>query len=106
MKDTADRLASKLVRSRGHCERCGSTFLLEAAHIVPRRYEHTRFDPDNLLCLCKRCHVFFTGHPKDFRAYVGPDRWRALWDVAQSMAKPEHICDVVQRLRARLKECA
>ena len=53
----ADRRWAEYIRALGYCERCGdSTGPFEAAHIIRRRYQGTRCDPDNGWCLCKPCH--------------------------------------------------
>lgn len=61
-KRACDMLFSRLVRSRGRCERCGSTQNLQCAHIISRRYVQTRCDPRNAWCLCTRCHFYVDGH--------------------------------------------
>lgn len=37
---------------------------------MPRRYNATRTDLDNLLCLCYECHAYWTKHPNEFTDYV------------------------------------
>ena len=60
-KKRCDIEMSKLVREKGHCERCGSTENLQHHHIVGRRNLTLRYDIINGLCLCYRCH-FFQAH--------------------------------------------
>lgn len=56
-KGMADILFSRIVRSRGRCERCGrGDGPFETAHIVRRRYSATRCVEDNAWCLCGSCH--------------------------------------------------
>lgn len=69
-KAKADRLFSLIIRSRGACEACGRTENLQCAHIVSRRFSHTRCDEDNAFCLCARCHMHFTDHPVEFAEFV------------------------------------
>lgn len=53
----ADLLFSRIVRSRGKCERCGDTRgPFDTAHIVKRRYSATRCIEDNAWCLDRTCH--------------------------------------------------
>jgi hypothetical protein len=66
----ADKLFSLKIRSTGHCERCGSTFMLQCAHIVSRRYKQVRWNFNNALCLCSGCHVYFTHHPLEWEIWV------------------------------------
>jgi len=71
-KAKCDRLFSLIVRARGACENCGESRYaqLQTAHIISRRYSHTRCDLDNAYCLCAACHRAFTDHPVDFGAFV------------------------------------
>lgn len=59
IKKKCDVLVSTLVRKQGLCDRCGSTKNLQAAHIISRTYMATRFDLENLLCLCAGCHLYW-----------------------------------------------
>jgi hypothetical protein len=106
----ADKLFSQIIRSRGACENCGATgegAFLQCAHIISRRYANTRCDEDNALCLCARCHHFFTDHPVSFGAVIldriGFDAYADL--VRRSQASQRVIWnDVVQRLKLRAQE--
>jgi hypothetical protein len=69
-KKRADDVFSKLVRARGHCENCDSTRDLQCAHIISRRYAHTRTDLANAFCLCAKCHFRFTDWPLEFAGFV------------------------------------
>ena len=71
-KGKADRLFSWIVRARGACQNCSETRYaqLQTAHIISRRYSHTRCDPTNAYCLCARCHRYFTDHPPSFGEFV------------------------------------
>lgn len=79
----ADVAFSKMVRARdGRCQRCGSTYRLECAHIFGRGKPATRHDPENAVALCYLCHGWLDGHPNEketfFRAYMGGDTYEAL----------------------------
>jgi len=53
----ADTLFSRIIRSRGRCERCSIDIgPFHTAHIVRRRYSATRCVEDNAWCLCPSCH--------------------------------------------------
>lgn len=69
-KAKADKLFSELIRSRGRCERCGTTHNLQCAHIISRRFLATRCDPQNAVCLCAGCHHYMTDHPADWGRFV------------------------------------
>lgn len=66
----ATKLHSKIVRARGHCERCGGTDCLQAAHIVRRTYAWTRTDTMNAWCLCAACHFKVDNDARAFMLLV------------------------------------
>lgn len=74
----ADMLFSRLVRSRGACERCGKQGT-DTAHIVRRRYSATRCVEDNAWCLCRPCHVKVDGWPHEF-----------MWLVERTIGVPRY----------------
>jgi hypothetical protein len=87
----ADVLFSRLVRSRGRCERCDidPTFIaFDTAHIVRRRYSATRCVEDNAWCLCQSCHRLVDEWPHEHawlvERTIGMDRYKEL--VAQAQA--------------------
>lgn len=106
-KRKADLLASKIVRSRGHCENCQSTRDLQCAHIISRRYANTRTDLDNLLCLCATCHFRFTDWPLEFADFVedriGIALYNSLVAKAGLIAKMDWPAEV-ERLTWLLKQ--
>lgn len=111
-KAKADRLFSKLIRSRGHCENCGQRppdVQLQCAHILSRRYALVRTDERNAYCLCAGCHFYFTDHPVAFGQFVleriGDAGYQALVERATSGAKPDYEGEA-QRLKDRLKGAA
>lgn len=55
----ADLLFSELIHQRGKCERCSKTTGLQTAHIIPRTNKHLRWNPDNALLLCIKCHLYW-----------------------------------------------
>ena len=58
-KRRLDRFWSKEIRSIGHCEICLSIKNLNTHHILDKRfYPEYRFEKDNLICLCVKCHKF------------------------------------------------
>lgn len=71
--DPADLWFSKYIRLRdGECRRChspvqfnskGDPISHQASHFQGRRKEATRFDPENVDCLCTGCHAHFTAFP-------------------------------------------
>lgn len=46
------------LRDKAQCKRCGSNVRLSASHIYPKgTYQKMRYDIDNALLLCYRCHI-------------------------------------------------
>lgn len=72
-RDPADDIFSKYIRKRdAECRRChsrvqfnkqGDPITHQASHFQGRRKEATRFDEDNVDCLCSGCHQYFTANP-------------------------------------------
>ena len=59
-RNACDRMFSQLIRSRtGHCESCEQMANLQCAHVISRRYAHTRTDVANAYALCAGCHMRF-----------------------------------------------
>lgn len=83
----ADLLFSRIVRSRGACERCGQQ-ATDTAHIVKRRYSATRCDETNAWALCRSCHQLTEQWPLEFLHLVdntiGRDRYEHLQQVARA----------------------
>ena len=63
-----DKEVSRIVRARGMCEFCSMTDYekLQCCHIFSRTYRNTRWDLNNLLCLCASCHFKSHRNPIDF----------------------------------------
>lgn len=59
-KRSMDNIVSVFVRQRdGKCLHCGSTNNLQCSHTIPRTYLLVRYDLDNCITLCYRCHMFW-----------------------------------------------
>jgi hypothetical protein len=65
-----DILCSKIIRAKGKCERCGSKNNLQCCHIFSRTYRSTRFDLDNLICMCASCHFWSHKNPTLFTDWI------------------------------------
>lgn len=87
----ADALFSKLVRERdGRCLNCGTTELLQCAHLISRSYKAIRTDFDNAVTLCRSCHMKYTHKPLEWREWVEdrfPGRWGKLKQTALAYPK-------------------
>jgi len=53
-----DSLWSKAVKKRDNnrCALCGSSYMLEAHHVQIRKHKTTRWNIDNGIALCYKCH--------------------------------------------------
>ena len=67
-----DRLFSSYIRTRDDwaCRCCGSVRNIQCAHVVSRRYRAVRWDSDNALALCSRCHVRYTYDPIAWQDWI------------------------------------
>lgn len=103
----ADRLFSRIVRSRGACERCGSREHLQCAHIISRRYLAVRWTEGNAVCLCRGCHMWGTHHPLEWerwvREHIGNGIYLSLRAYAISGERVDYDA-ILERLRAREQE--
>lgn len=90
-KGAADRYYSKIIRSVGHCEKCGTQEGLTCSHIVGRRYSATRTDLRNGQSLCFSCHRYFTDWPREFSHWltetIGSELYEELKSKAQTPTK-------------------
>ena len=68
-----------LDRDAWRCQRCGG-YGNEADHIQPLEQGGAMFDPANLQCLCRGCHIAKTLGEAEAAGRVTPGRadWRAL----------------------------
>ncbi len=107
MTAEADRLVSRKVRARGHCElwllnpevRCEGD--LQCCHIIGRRYRSTRWDENNLLAGCQGHHVWFTHRPEAWFLAIEaifPGRYAELYERAQKQWDRD-----IESVLARLK---
>ena len=84
LRAKADRLFSIFIRERDGncCKHCGSTFQVQCAHIISRRYSATRWAEDNAVALCKKHHMKWTHDPLGWEEWVderfGKKRLRSL----------------------------
>lgn len=102
----ADKEMSLLVRSIGHCQRCGSTITLQHAHIVPRTNFTLRYSILNALCLCYGCHIMFAHKdPLGFTEWLDkkfPERMMYLRDRRNVITK--RTIEDIQRIIENIKD--
>ena len=95
-----DKVFSQFIRMRamvdsGGCEYCGrqveSYKQLQCSHFVGRRYQNTRFEPDNACGLCYTCHNLFHDfssiNQDFFTKRIGTKRMEELEVVARTIKK-------------------
>ena len=52
-----------LIRDDFKCQYCGSTFDLQVHHIISRVKKSVKYDLENGITLCKRCHTKISVNP-------------------------------------------
>ena len=86
-----DKICSEIVRARGKCQWCWHKENLQCCHIFSRTYNNTRWDLDNLLCLCPKCHFYFHKNPIIFVEAVinilGKDKYDLLKEKRNQITK-------------------
>ena len=91
IRNKLDKIVSEIVRSRGKCQRCGSKLNLQCCHIFSRKYNNTRWDLDNLLCLCAKDHFLFHAEPIYFGEWVkenlGEEKYELLKEKHNQITK-------------------
>lgn len=115
LRDKADRLWSLLIRQRdGVCQRCGrgrEEIVLQAAHVISRRYKAIRWDERNGIALCMGCHHWGHKQPVEFDWWVqdliGKDVYETLRAEALDYVgelKRLDLEEVIGNLQAKLAE--
>lgn len=104
-KNKADIVFSKIVRNVGRCENCGTSFNLQCAHYLSRRYSNIRTDFDNAFCLCSGCHIYFTADPTAWADWAIAQRGRETYDRLREAANKRSEVDWPAEL-LRLREIA
>jgi len=111
--DKADQVFSKYVRelADNRCVRCGSATGLQASHYFGRAKEGTRFDPENVDCLCYGCHQYWGSTDReDYRAYkikqLGENGFKLLTARAYGYHKKDRAMEFIVWSKAleKLKE--
>lgn len=58
LENALDDAIRDIIRLRGKCQRCGKEEV-QTAHIFSRKNKSVRWDEDNVLAYCYRCHFHF-----------------------------------------------
>lgn len=91
-----DVLFSKIVRSIGSCDHCGAKTNLQCSHIISRKYLQTRWDLENAIPLCVKCHLYWQHkNPHEFvrwfDAKYGGSLYEELQLRASKIAPVDHV---------------
>ena len=94
-----DTLWSKAVKvlAKERCEYCGSTEYLNSHHVIGRRNFGVRWNVNNGVCLCAKCHQFssrFSAHqtPTLFSDWIQKKRgkeWYSQLIMMSTLIKPD-----------------
>jgi hypothetical protein len=90
-KKLDDAFAAFIRRRDDKCMRCNRWDNLQCAHIFSRSHMATRWDPDNALCLCLKCHLFWAHRaPIEFSEWIR-DVYLGEFNYQQLRAKANSI---------------
>lgn len=114
LRNRADRLWSEAVRVRdGSCQRCGRQrpeIVLQAAHVISRRYKAVRWNLLNGVALCMGCHHFAHMQPVEWdwkvQELIGKETYESLRSEALNYVRKLKRIDleeVVARLERELE---
>lgn len=103
------KLLQLIVRSKGHCERCGTTKNLQVSHILPRQnpYLSIVYDEKNALSLCVKDHLFSFWHKDPLHAAIWFfERWPGRMErlVAKAVEPRKPIEKTYAQLLRRVEE--
>ncbi len=91
--DPADIAFSLYIRTKADftCDYCGRSGRMETSHFHGRRKASTRFDEENVSCLCFECHHMMHEHPNVhtdfFKKRLGSERYEMLNIRAEQIVK-------------------
>lgn len=105
---SVDNLFSKVIRSRdGKCLHCGKTENLQCSHVLPRTYISVRWNTENAITLCYRCHIYWWHkYPHEAVAWYDslfPGKYQDLKLLAEQHLKIDRK-EVLEQLRQELKK--
>ena len=112
-RDALDGLFSDAVREAADwtCQRCGKQFPdrkgkdVHCSHFISRKFNSTRWYPDNAVCLCATCHALVTDDPHEHAELMlkvlGPVRLGWLKERKQQIVR--YRADDKKAMRAHFR---
>ena len=109
--DKADEIFSQYIRKRDRvCMRCGSQVKFnakglpvshQASHYFGRGQESTRFDPQNVDCLCMACHTLWGSRDReDYRFFkikqLGQNGFNNLLIRSKKLCKKDRALSLIK----------
>lgn len=100
-----DKACSDIIRSIGKCAYCGNEDYskLQAAHVFSRSIRSVRWELNNIVCLCAKCHFWVHAHPilwaEFVRDYLGSYKYQNL-KLQANMIKKWSIKELEDLLKA------
>jgi len=104
----ADKAFGDYIKAKtgNKCKYCGRNGRMETSHFHSRRKASTRFDEENVACLCSTCHRYFHEHPNIhvdwMKKRLGSERYELLNIRAEQIMKVNRK-DVTKEYREKLK---
>ena len=89
-KTIKDWAAKCLKRDDNRCQLARKSctgIAVDVHHIIPRRYRQVKYDTDNGISLCRKCHIWAERNPKEFREWLGKDKYDNLWKKARAKSQ-------------------
>ena len=94
-----DTLFAAKVREIGFCQHCGSKNNLQCAHIFSRKNLSVRWDPENAVCFCYRCHFYWAHrNPIEYTEWVKQFKDIGVLQFRIAHAKPIKMFDLEAKL--------
>lgn len=106
-KKTADDLFREVIRNKYNsiCQNCSSKYNPQVAHLISRGYYTTRWDINNAVILCSRCHTYYTFKPLQWEDFIknriGEKKWKELREKALEYKKIDYqaiMNDLIEQL--------
>jgi len=100
-----DKAWSEAIRWRDtYCQKCGSEERLSAAHLFSRTNRSVRWDLDNGICLCYRCHIHWSHkEPIEFVRWLAQTKGSKFIDMVRrkknKIAKNQKYQEILDKLK-------